>query len=89
MASEQQSERTLEASLSYLRRGLRVTPVKFRDKVPALDRWQDTVLDESAIRVQFEGVPRNVGVVLGEASRDLVDVEDDCDEAVALQRFSR
>ena len=45
-APEQQSARTLEAALSYHRRGLRVIPVKFREKVPALDGWQDKVLDE-------------------------------------------
>ncbi len=77
-------DRVLEAALGYAQRGRRVIPVKFRGKAPVQDEWQKAVLDDDDIRAQFEGIPRNVGVVLGEASGDLVDVEDDCEEAVAL-----
>jgi hypothetical protein len=42
------------------------------------------VLDEAGIRANFEGVPRNVGLVLGEASGDLVDVDLDVPEAAAI-----
>ncbi|MDP9476639.1 MAG: phage/plasmid primase, P4 family, partial [Actinomycetota bacterium] len=77
-------EETLRAAQDYRRRGLRVVPVKFRGKAPVHNEWQDSDLDEAAIRADFEGVARNVGVILGEASGDLIDADLDCPEAVAL-----
>ncbi|MDP9484434.1 MAG: phage/plasmid primase, P4 family [Actinomycetota bacterium] len=77
-------EETLRAALDYRRRGLRVVPVKFRDKAPVLDGWQNSDLDEAEIRADFEGVPRNIGLILGEVSGDLVDVDLDSKEALAL-----
>lgn len=81
---ERQKTDTLNAALDYHRRGLRAIPVRFRGKAPVQNEWQNQALDEAGIRDNFGGVPRNVGVVLGEASSDLVDVDDDCPEAVAL-----
>nr|MDP9481067.1 bifunctional DNA primase/polymerase [Actinomycetota bacterium] len=81
---EANPEETLRAALDYRRRGLRVVPVKFRGKAPVQDGWQDSDLDEGAIRADFEGAARNVGVILGEASGDIVDADLDCPEAVAL-----
>ena len=77
-------EETLQAALDYRRRGLRVVPVKFRGKAPLHNEWQDSDLDEAAIQADFGGVLRNIGMILGEASGDLIDVDLDCSEAVAL-----
>jgi len=77
-------DEVLEAALDYAKRGLRVIPLPRGEKNPRRDGWQNEALDEDAIRVNFEGVPRNVGVVLGEASGDLVDIDLDVPEATAV-----
>lgn len=84
MSVNQKDNGILDAALDYHQRGLRVTPVKYRNKAALLDNWRHQELDENTIKANFEGIPRNVGVVLGEASGDLVDVDLDSLEAIAL-----
>ena len=73
----------VDAALEYHRRGWRVIPLFAKNKRPKPKGWTDLVLDEDGIRDGFKGAC-NVGVVLGDASGGLVDVDLDSDEAVAL-----
>ena len=81
--SESNPDAAVHAALEYHRRGWRVIPLAARSKSPKVKGWPTLVLDEPGIRRQFKGAC-NVGVVLGDASGGLVDVDLDSDEAVAL-----
>ncbi len=73
----------LEAAREYLARGWRPIPIPFRTKAPTLKGWPDLRLTEADLPRSLSG-PSNVGVLLGAPSGNLVDVDLDCDEAVAL-----
>ncbi|MBN8597945.1 MAG: DUF3987 domain-containing protein [Planctomycetes bacterium] len=73
----------LELARTYLARGYAVIPVPARKKIPVLKGWTDLRLSESDLPSHFNGTG-NIGVLLGEPSGWLVDVDLDCDEAVAL-----
>lgn len=75
---------TLESAIAYTRRGWRVIPVPFGEKSPRLGGWQRLRLTEADLPHHFDGRPQNIGVLLGEPSGGLVDVDLDCPEAVAL-----
>jgi putative DNA primase/helicase len=70
-------------ALAYLSRGWQVVPIPPRRKGPVIDGW-------IKLRLAPEDVPRrfgpndNVGVILGDPSSSLVDVDLDCQEALAL-----
>ncbi len=64
-------------ALDYRHRGWSVIPVKYRGKQPIGSAWQKQRLDEDGLREAF-AVPRNIGVLLGEPSNGLVDVDLDC-----------
>jgi hypothetical protein len=75
--------RTLDAALGYARRGWRIVPIRNGQKRPAMAGWPN-------FQAKPEDVPRlfgrgeNVGVLLGQASGDLADIDLDCTEAIAL-----
>jgi hypothetical protein len=73
----------LESARTYLARGYAVIPVPARKKIPVLKGWTDLRLAESDLPAHFNGTG-NIGVLLGEPSGWLVDVDLDCEEAVAL-----
>lgn len=79
----------LDLARSYLARGLSVLPVEYRGKRPAhsgrlLNGWQHLRLTADELPAYFNGQPQNVGVLLGEPSGELVDVDLDCTEAIIL-----
>ena len=71
------------AALGYVERGYAVVPVGPHSKKPRLKAW-------AALRISATDIPRyfregdNIGVLLGEASNGLVDVDLDCAEALRL-----
>jgi hypothetical protein len=73
----------LESARTYLSRGYAVIPVPARKKIPVLKGWTDLRLSEGDLPAHFNGTG-NIGVLLGEPSGWLVDVDLDCEEAVAL-----
>ena len=73
----------LESARTYLARGYAVIPVPARKKIPVLKGWTDLRLSASDLPAHFNGTG-NIGVLLGEPSGWLVDVDLDCEEAVAL-----
>jgi hypothetical protein len=75
---------TLEAALGYLRESFRPIPIPLGRKGPKSKGWQKLRLDEAGLRQAFGQEPRNIGLLLGEPSGGLVDVDLDCPEAIRL-----
>jgi hypothetical protein len=72
----------LEAAREYCRRGWRVIPVPFGEKGPRIPGWQKLTLGLDDLPQRFGGAC-NVGIGFG-ASSELVDIDLDCLEALAL-----
>lgn len=66
----------------YHQKGFTIIPVPFGEKAPALKGWQNRTT-ESFNEDEFTG-EMNVGIVLGEASHNIVDIDLDCEEAVRI-----
>jgi hypothetical protein len=64
-----------------------LVPVPFREKAPTITNWPKLRITNTTAPHYFNGGPQNIGVILGEASGDLVDVDLDCPEAAALAPF--
>jgi putative DNA primase/helicase len=72
-------------ALEYLRRGWAPIPVPRGQKAPKGKAWQTLRLSPAEVRAQFgDGQEHNAGVLLGEPSGCLVDVDLDSPEAIAL-----
>src|SRR6185437_9990804 len=74
---------TFVAATDFQRRGWAVTPVKHQTKRPLLKNWERGGVEEEAFAQLFCSGPVNLGIVLGEASSGLVDL--DLDDPIALQ----
>lgn len=77
---------TLEFARRYARRGWSVIPVPTRSKNPGFRGWQQLRLTEADLSNHFNSQPQNIGVLLGEPSGGLIDVDLDHPHAVALAR---
>jgi len=90
MAGDEQAHSAKGAALAgaraYTRRGWRVIPVPFRSKKPGLRGWQKLRLDEDALSEHFGDEPKNIGVLLGEPSDWVVDVDLDHPRALDLAK---
>jgi hypothetical protein len=73
----------LETAILYLRRGWRVVPIPSGEKGPKLPGWQNLALRTDGLSRYF-GPSKNIGVILGAKSGELVDVDLDCAGALAL-----
>ncbi len=73
----------LDAARTYLRRGYMPVPIPAGQKGPRLKGWQRLRLAEDDLPAHFKG-RGNIGLLLGEPSGGLVDVDLDCPEARAL-----
>jgi putative DNA primase/helicase len=74
---------TLELCRYYKSRGWAVIPVPLGRKNPIIPGWQNLRIDENDWPNYF-GSESNVGVLLGEPSGGLIDVDLDCNEALRL-----
>ncbi len=74
----------LELAAGYCARGWRPIPIPRGAKAPTLKGWEKLRLGTEELNAYFNGQPLNIGVLLGEASGGLVDVDLDCAETVAL-----
>lgn len=74
----QQVENTI---LLYLARGWKVVPIPKGTKAPLLPRWQELRLTADELPQHFNN-GQNIGVLLGEPSGNLTDVDLDCPEAL-------
>ena len=97
---EQHNAAVVEAALDAYHRGLAPLPIPRHSKSPAMTgwtkvRWPDPETDtgegEAAVRQAFEeytaGGSTNLGVLLGEASGDLIDVDLDHPAAQRLKSY--
>lgn len=73
----------LDAARGYLARGYTPVPVPRGGKRPVLKGWQQLRPTEDDLPALFAG-ESNIGLILGEPSGGLVDVDLDCDEAIEL-----
>src|SRR5436305_1161228 len=76
---------TVEAALSYLRRGWYSVPLIGKNPSCNGSGWQNLRLTETEIPTRFVN-GSNLGLLNGAPSAGLADVDKDCDEAVALAR---
>jgi hypothetical protein len=72
----------IESARKYLQRGWRVIRIPYRSKAPVIDGWQNLRITEAELPSYFPG-RTNIGVLLGEPSGWLIDV--DLDHALALE----
>ncbi len=72
-----------EAARRYIQRGFAPVPVPSCKKGPVRKGWQHYRAKEADLDADF-AEPSNIGILLGEPSGWLVDVDLDCDEAVEL-----
>jgi Bifunctional DNA primase/polymerase, N-terminal len=77
----------LEAARVYLAAGFAPIPVPWRAKGPVLEGWQSLRLTDSDLPGHFNGRPGNIGLLVGEASGNYVDVDLDAAEAIAAAPF--
>jgi Bifunctional DNA primase/polymerase, N-terminal len=73
---------TLQAARKYTARGWRCIPVPHGAKIPVVKGWQDLRLEAEDLPAHF-GNGDNIGLLNGEPSGNLVDVDCDAPEAVA------
>jgi hypothetical protein len=77
----------LDVALDYIARGWAPAPIPYCKKRPCLESWQSLrIAAETAVNY-FSDSKMNIGVLLGEASGGLVDVDLDCYEAIAAAPY--
>lgn len=74
----------LDLALGYIDLGLSPIPIPYAQKGPTITGWSDLRITRNDASRYFNGAPSNIGIVLGEASRGLVDIDIDCAEALAI-----
>src|SRR5258708_531804 len=83
--STSESPTARDAARSYIRRGWKPIPVGYKSKRPTQLGWQRRGATEANLYIIFpECKPLNVGVILGDTSGGLTDIDLDCPEAIAL-----
>jgi Bifunctional DNA primase/polymerase, N-terminal len=76
----------LEAARGYVEQGLSVVPIPRGKKGPILPGWPTIRIAKSELPEHFGSGP-NVGILLGDASRGLVDIDCDVSEASVAARI--
>lgn len=74
----------LDAARDYLKKGWAPIDLPHKSKAPVIEEWQKLRLEEAELEGHFGGAPKNIGVLLGEPSGDLIDVDLDATEAVRV-----
>jgi hypothetical protein len=84
MSNGKSAASTRRYAEGYAARGLTVVPIPEGRKRPAIPSWQTLRLRPEELGDYFNGRPQNVGILLGEPSGRVVDVDLDVPEAVEL-----
>ncbi len=74
----------LAAALRWIKRGAAPIPVRYKEKVPVGAAWQTQRLDAADAPAVFNEAPLNLGVLWGEPTGNVVDVDLDWPEACAI-----
>ena len=78
------SQSPLATARRYIASGWSPVPIPYRKKGPILEQWGRLRLNDESAANHFNGKQQNIGVILGEASGGLVDIDHDCREARLL-----
>jgi hypothetical protein len=70
----------------YLSIGLSPIPVPHKKKCPVISGWPDLRITEATLPQYFPDDKLNIGILLGDPSKGLVDIDLDCSEAVITAR---
>jgi hypothetical protein len=84
MRNDDNTASTRRYAEGYLQRGLAVVPIPEGRKRPLIPAWQTLRICSEELAQYFNGHPQNVGILLGEPSGWVVDVDLDTPEAVEL-----
>lgn len=74
----------LDVAIEYRERGWQPIPIPHRQKGPKVTGWQNFKCGVDELSQHFNGKPQNIGVLLGEPSGKLLDVDLDCPQALAI-----
>lgn len=74
----------LDAALEFIRREWSPIPIPYRKKKSVIKGWPRLRISAAEAPARFAKQRANIGVLLGEPSNGLVDVDLDCAETVAL-----
>jgi hypothetical protein len=77
----------LAKAIEYTERGWFTVPVPHQRKNPGFEGWQNLRITEATVPEHFNGKAQNIGLILGEASHGLIDVDVDCLEALQLTNW--
>jgi hypothetical protein len=77
----QQSGASASDAVAYIHRGCVPVPIPAREKGPRIPGWQNLRITEANAPRYFNG-KCNIGIILGEASGGLIDIDLDCHEAI-------
>src|SRR5437870_5503499 len=78
----------LDIARDALRHGWSPLPIPYKSKQPGFKDWLTFRVSDETIGQHFNGAPMNIGVILGEASHGLGDVDIDWPEYRELaERF--
>ena len=77
------SRNVRERARKYIDWGWCLVPIPSKEKAPRIAKWQQLRLKKSDVGVYFDN-DSNIGVLLGEASKNLVDIDLDCEQAIFL-----
>ena len=75
-----------DAAINYMARGWSPIPVPWRSKDPGIKDWPKLRVTGENVGQYFNGARQNIGILLGELSCGLVDIDLDCPEAVVAAR---
>ena len=83
MAS-QKDKAIIKFAKKYIQRGWSPIPIPYMSKCPKIKEWQNLRITLEEVHRFFNTKPMNVGVLCGEPSGGLIDVDLDSKEAVSL-----
>ncbi|RYB05718.1 phage/plasmid primase, P4 family [Lichenibacterium ramalinae] len=77
----------LPVALDLIRRGWAPLPIPYQTKRPRIEKWPELRISADKAGLYFDQPTQNIGVLLGQASGGLTDVDLDCSEAADLAPF--
>jgi len=83
-AFENTNSNVSDCALKYIREGYAPIPILFKKKNPKIKEWTKLRLNQENYSSYFNGKKQNIGIILGEASGGLIDIDLDCTEAIKL-----
>jgi RecA-family ATPase len=86
MTAQRAESNALMWARFYKSKGWQPIPVPLGAKRPTATNWPQLIIDDADLPAHFSA-DTNIGILLGQASGDLVDIDLDCAEALALAPY--